>query len=164
MRMRYKIILVAIFLFLYPAELSLAQNLTPEGFIRHLYKEYLPDLQQDKFWLDNKKKLSQYFDRNLTELLLRDTEWSEKHREIGNLDFDPIIAAQDYDEKLPTTLKVHAMNSKSPVRVKVVFSNISPTTIIYELKMTGQGWRISDIIYTKRISLVKILSQPIENQ
>ena len=169
--MKYKIGLIAIFLLIFSVGNTRAQDLTsesPENFIRRIYKEHLDvlysDFRQDNDCL-NKKKYSQYFDPNLTMLLIRDDKYTEKHPgEVGDLDFDPIIDAQDFDEKLPVSVVVTKLDSKFPVRIKVVFSNISPRTIVFELKQTEQGWRISDIIYSDGSSLVKILSQPIDDQ
>ncbi|MGC2423962.1 MAG: DUF3828 domain-containing protein [Nitrospirota bacterium] len=168
--MKYKIGFITICLLIFSVGASHAQDLkvSPENFIRSLYKdylkEYLSDTLHNKYWFDDGKKMSQYFDRKLTSLLLRDPGCAKKTHEICNLDFDPIIDAQDFDEKLPVSVVVTKMDSKFPVCVKVVFSNISPRTIIFELKQTEQGWRISDIIYSDGSSLVKMLSQPIEDQ
>ena len=153
---------IAILLIIFSAGYSFALDRvseSPEHFIQRLYKEYLADYQQDKYWLDNKEKLLQYFDRNLNSLFLRDEKCKEKEQGICNLDFDPIIDAQDYDEKYPTNVDVKVVNSEFPVKVKVVFTNMGPRTLIYEIKKTKKGWRISDIIYPEGKSLKEILSQ-----
>jgi hypothetical protein len=131
---------------------------SPENFIRNLYREHLS--QYDKvYWFDNEEKLSKYFDSNLTALFLRDEECKEKTQGICNLDFDPIIDAQDFDNKYPVSLEVKRLNSKSQTRCKVIFSNITKRTLIYELRQTKGGWRIVDIIYSNGQSLKKLLSQ-----
>ncbi len=133
---------------------------SPEAFVRRFFKEYLATFEKN-YWFDKEKKLSQYFDRNLTSLFLKDEECKKKEQGICNLDFDPIIDAQDYDENIYSTLKVEKVGSASANRIKVTFRNLGTrTTVIYTLRPTEKGWRINNITYPQTHStLVNILSQ-----
>jgi hypothetical protein len=151
---------LAIFVFIllsgYTHLLNFASATSQEDFIQNLYKEYLSQYDT-AYWFDNEKKLLKYFDPILTELFLRDEKCKEETQGICNLDFDPIIDAQDLDNKYPVTLEVITLNSKDQNRCQVIFTNITQRTIIYELKQTKNGLRISDIIYSDGQSLRNIL-------
>jgi hypothetical protein len=140
---------------------------TPEGVIRGLYGEYQPaDFKQlnvkQKLGLgikyDNKAILSRYFDANLTGLFFKDEKCKEASGGICNLDFDPVLDAQDYDADTPFNLKIKQVSGK-PLRFSVIFTNIGTRSLVYEFVRTASGPRISDIIYSNNRSLKKILSQ-----
>jgi Protein of unknown function (DUF3828) len=130
----------------------------PGDFLRNLYKLYVPQYNKNIYWFNDEKKLSQYFDSNLTSLFLKEDKCKRRTHEICNLDSDPIIDAQDMDEKYPITYQVKNLDSKTSHRYKVTFTNIEQRTLVYELVQTKRGWRISDIIYQKGYSLKKRLS------
>jgi hypothetical protein len=152
------VVLFLIFSSGYSHSANLAPSDSPENFIQCLYRDHLS--QYDiKYWFDNKEKLSKYFDSTLTALFLRDEECKNKTGGICNLDFDPIIDAQDLDNKYPVSIEVKRLNYKSQTRCKVIFTNITKRTICYELRRTKLGWRVSDITYSNGQSLKKLLSQ-----
>jgi len=160
-----KTIIAILLLILFSVEGASAKDValeSPDNFIRRLYKEHLSDYQHDEYWFDKKKKLSQYFDQNLTLLFLRDEKCKEKNHEICSLDSDPIIDAQDFDEKYPVNLKVETVRTAPRLRLKVIFTNIDTRIIFYDLQHTKAGWRVRDIIYPDGHSLKKLLSQPSE--
>lgn len=100
--------------------------------------------------------LSMYFDAALTDLFITDAECQQREHGICNLDFDPIYDAQDFGDKT-TSLKVSKVEGK-PGQFAVTFTNIGTRTLIYTLNKTRDGWRISDIRYSKGGSLKAILS------
>lgn len=160
--MRFQTIFIAVLLLILSSGCS--QSAThgpadsPENFISSLYKYHLSQYD-NKYWFDNKEKLSKYFDSNLTALFLRDDECKNKTQGICNLDFDPIIDAQDLDNKYPVSIEVKRLNYNSQTRCKVIFTNITKRTIFYVLRRTKLGWRVSDITYSNRQSLKKLLSK-----
>ena len=131
----------------------------PEDLIFKLYKEHQP--QNGKaISFDDEKTLSGYFTQELTTLFLRNEECIKRTHEVCNLDMDPIYDAQDYDNS-PLNLEVKKISSKNaPLRFQVTFTNLGRRTLVYELKETKSGWRISDIIYPSGHSLREMLSQP----
>lgn len=160
--MRVRTIFIAVLLLIlssgYPQSATLAPADSPENFIRSLYKYHLS--QYDKnYWFDNKEKLSKYFDSTLIALLLHDEKCKNETHGICNLDFDPIIDAQDLDNKYPVSIEVKRLNYKSQTHCKVIFTNITKRTICYELRRTKLGWRVSDITYSNGQSLKKLLSK-----
>jgi len=140
------------------SEISLAAA-TPESFIRDLYKNYL--IQYDKeYWFDNEYKLLVYFDKNMTKLFLNDEKCKEETGEVCNLNFDPIISAQDLDNKYGVNYEIKMVDSDSTtIRCQVIFTNITTRTLIFELKKIENEFKIIDIIYSSGQSLKTILSQ-----
>jgi hypothetical protein len=135
---------------------------SPEIFIRNLFKEHLAQYDNVS-WFDNEVILSRYFDRNLTALFLEDRSCYKWTDELCSIDFDPIINAQDYDEKLPTHLQVSIVHSKSDIEAKVIFDNIGPRLIIFRIVTTDKGLRISDIMYGDgKYSIKALLLKKIE--
>ena len=100
--------------------------------------------------------LKQYFDDNLTALILRDRKCSEKG-EICRLDFVPIWAAQD---PAAVDLSVEKTKKKDIIKVKFRYpSNNEKIELTYRVTKTLKGWRISEIS-GKDWSLLAILSSP----
>jgi hypothetical protein len=159
--LRVRTIFIAVLLLIlcsgYSQSATLAPADSPEKFIRSLYKYHLS--QYDKnYWFDNKEELSKYFDSSLTDLFLHDEECKNETHGICKLDFDPIIDAQDLDNRYPVIFEVKRLNNKSQTRCKVIFTNITKRTMFYELRRTRLGWRINDIIYSNGQSLKRLLS------
>lgn len=147
--------LVLIHLFLAAAVCYGAEQ-TPEQFLRNLYLHDHRPMSKPVIDFDKRESLRKYFDAALTDLFIKDAECQQRTHEICNLDFDPIYDAQDVDDKT-TGLKI-SMVKKEPAQFAVTFTNIGTRTLIYSLTKTGEGWRISDIRYSKGGSLKTILS------
>jgi len=135
------------------------KNSSPKEFIRSLYRFHQPWKEQAN-WFGDKRTLSKYFDEELTDLFLKDAECEKQQEGVCNLDFDPIYDAQDFDEK-PINLQIIAVAGQ-PDSFKVTFTNLGPRTLIYRLRNTPSGWRISDIKYAEGLSLKELLSQEIK--
>lgn len=100
--------------------------------------------------------LEQYFDSNLTTLILRDRECVAKTREICQLDFSPIWASQD-----PGASELNIAAGPSPDVVNVRFRYPGDGTkieLFYRLVETDAGWRIADIRYDRDWTLLSTLS------
>jgi len=132
---------------------------SPEDFIRSVYRFHHPWGKQPA-WFADKRTLSKYFDKELTTLFLKDDECKKREQGVCNLDFDPIYAAQDFDEKT-TNLQIAAVVGQ-PDLFKVTFTNLGTRTLVYRLTDTPSGWRISDIKYPDEPSLKEILSREIK--
>ena len=132
---------------------AIATNDPQYNLINDLYKKHPPNI--DKYWLDNKKELSRYFTRNLTLLFIKDDKCKIKTGGICNLDFDPIIGAQDFDNP-NFELKLTRL---SAIKIKANFINSGKDyNMIFVLIDTSNGWKICNIIYDGGLSLVKLLS------
>jgi hypothetical protein len=127
---------------------------TPETLIKALYARHQPGKDKNLDWC-NKKAISKYTDARLTALFLKDCECTHRTREICNLGSDPFYDAQDFDNSDPNPrLKQIAGNA-----YEVTFSNFGDNKLIYKVKKTSDGWRVSDIESpSNKWSLVKMLS------
>lgn len=148
--------LVLIHLFLAAAVCYGGDEQAPEQFLRNLYLRNHMPMSKPMIDFSKRESLSKYFDTALTDLFIKDAECQERTQEICNLNFDPIYDAQDAEDKT-TGLKVSRVKQE-PAQFAVTFTNIGTRTLIYTLKKTKEGWRISDIRYSKGESLKAILS------
>src|SRR5215475_399341 len=131
---------------------------SPEDFIRSLYDFHQPG-KDTPDWFDNKQTLSKYFDKELTDLFIKDDECVKREQGVCNLDFDPIYDAQDFDKET-TNLKIAAVEGQ-PDLFNVTFTNLGTRTLVYKLTKTESGLRIGDIKYPEGPSLKEILSREI---
>jgi len=129
-----------------------------ESLIRDLYEKHQPQKGQE-IAFDDAKTLRLYFTDDLIALFMRNEECIMRTRGVCNLNMDPLLAAQDYDDS-PRKLDVKKIKSnKSLLQFNVTFTNMKQrNTLIYELIKTKSGWRISDIIYPSNNRLSKLLS------
>ena len=132
---------------------------SPEDFIRSVYRFHQPG-KDTPDWFGNKRTLSNYFDKELTALFIKDAECAKREQGVCNLDFDPIYDGQDF-EKETTNLQIAALAGHSEL-FNVTFTNLGTRTLVYRLTNTPSGWRISDIKYPEGPSLKEILSREIK--
>jgi len=135
------------------------KSASPEDFIRSLYQFHQPG-KETPDWFGDKNTLSKYFDKELTDLFLKDDECAKREEGVCNLDFDPIYDAQDFDKET-TNLKIAAVADQHDW-FNVTFTNLGTRTLVYKLTSTPEGWRISDIKYPEGPSLKEILSHEIK--
>ena len=127
----------------------------PEAVLEALYAAHKPQNDRDVD-LGDKQQLSRYFSPALTALFLRDAECVERTKEVCNLGFDPIFAAQDFgNEELNLVIEPAGTN-----KFKVTFTNLTRRSLIYEVVKTDAGWRIDDIVYPEGPTLKALLSTP----
>lgn len=159
--MKLKTVAIAVMFLLicsgYTQTSELSRSVSPENFVMTLYREYISEYDKE-YWFDNKQKLAIYFDNKLVESFMADEKCKEKSQEICNLDFDPVIDAQDLDNKYPVRYKVTKQVVNGKIRCLVVFENITKRTIIYEIKPKNGDWRITDIKYPDGRSLYRLLN------
>jgi hypothetical protein len=156
------LVLLATALFATSADAELRQpNVnSPEGIVFKLYRDYAWEAVMAAEWDGLMEQppqiLKQYFDDNLTALILRDRKCSEKG-EICRLDFVPIWTSQD---PAAVDLTVEKTEKKNIIKVKFRYpSTNEKIELKYRVTKTTKGWRISDIS-GKDWSLLAILSAP----
>ena len=129
---------------------------TPEAFIQKIYMSDHKPMSKPEIDFTKRESLTSYFDGALTDLFIIDFESQKKEQGVCNLDFDPIYDAQDFDEETKD-LKIVNMSGQPNV-INVTFTNLGTRTLIYNLKKTPKGWRISAIKYPEGPSLKELLS------
>lgn len=132
-----------------------------EGLIRSVYSQHQP-WKKKTIIFQNKEGLARYFDEPLSELILKENECVKKTRELCNLDFDPIMGAQDFEATKPDLKIIKVQSKVDGLSYKVTFTNISKQTLIYQLCNTNYGWKICDIVYPDGNTLKNILSKKTE--
>jgi hypothetical protein len=127
---------------------------TPETLIKSLYARHQPGKDKNLDWC-NKKAISKYADARLTTLFLKDCECARRTQEFCMLDSDPFYDAQDFDSSDPNP-RVRQVAANT---YEVTFSNFGDQKLIYKMKKTSAGWRVSDIESpSNKWTLTKLLS------
>ena len=121
--------------------------------VNELYKYFSvkPDPKEERnIATQNKAVLLNYFDPELTRLLLKDQACSFKSDGVCNLDFDPIYHSQDNDG-----CKVKVIND-SGIFALINCGNYHEK-IIYKFSKINGFYKIKDIIYKDKTSLKELL-------
>ncbi len=120
------------------------EEISPENLLTSIYKAYLGANATGYNWNDNADCLLA-FTPETAKLILDDSKANAG--EIGELDFDPFIAAQDFQI---TDLKISvAPRDETHATASVSFLNFKkPTKMTMNLLKLKAGWRIDDIIWS----------------
>jgi hypothetical protein len=114
-------------------------------FVKAIYDTFTKP-GSDGVSIDSGKKLRRYFEPRLAEAM--DKDQKAAHGEVGSLDFDPFIDAQDWEFK---TFDV-ALKDTAPGKITatVTFTSLKePTTIVLDLIKIKNDWRIYDITWRR---------------
>jgi len=134
------------------------RQMSPEQVVADLYRQHKN--RSPFFQHTNRALVDKYFAKVLADLIWKDAVSSGD--EVGALDGDPLINAQEEDIK---KFKVHPAayppSSRTVATVTVTFENIGyPHSNIFEMGLSAKGWRISDIRYDDGAKLSAILKTP----
>jgi Protein of unknown function (DUF3828) len=98
--------------------------------------------------LDKAAAIRRYFEPSLAALVIKDRNAAAKRGEVGALDGDPFIDAQDWEIKAFDIAVADSAPGKAAATVK--FSNSgTPKTIVLDLVKLKSGWRISEITWQR---------------
>jgi len=100
--------------------------------------------------LDSDAAVRRYFGPKLAALIIKDRK--EARGEIGKLDFDPFIDAQDWEiDTVDIALREVAPDKTSAT---VSFKNLGePHSVVLDLVKLKAGWRIADITWDRKHAL-----------
>jgi hypothetical protein len=99
--------------------------------------------------LDNARTIRRYFEPSLAALMIKDQDEAAKHGEVGNLDGDPFIDAQDWEIKDFDIGVAESAPGKATATVK--FTNLgTPKTVVLDLAKLKGGWRINEIAWQRK--------------
>lgn len=120
-----------------------AEPAPPQAFIDGIYKHYLGKDSRG-LPLEDAATIRRYFASPLADAMVKDAAAAEKAGEVGLLDGDPFVDAQDWEiADLKTAVKSTGSNTAVATVTFVQF--MEPRTITLELVNTPAGWRISEI-------------------
>lgn len=138
------------------AVLAASPGSSPQALITAIYTSHQP-WKHHLIAFDKKQELAKYFDSELTELFLKEEECKKRTQELCNIESDPVYCQQDFAESLKD-LSVTLMPGQ-PNKYTVSFFNIAKRTVVYSMKETSAGWRVSDIQCEEGPSLKQQLSR-----
>lgn len=127
-----------------------SQTAGPEKLVADLYKAH--DEKKSPFFQTKDRALvDRYFTKQLADLIWKDATTSEG--EIGALDADPLYDAQDVEIK---GFRIGAAEVKGDkATVQAAFSNFGEKkTITFYLTRVGGTWKITDVGYGRKSTLV----------
>ena len=98
--------------------------------------------------LDDAAAIRRYFEPTLAALIIKDQNAAAKRGEVGALDGDPFIDAQDWEIKDFDIAVAESAPGKATATVK--FANLgAPKTVVLDLVKLKGGWRINEITWQR---------------
>jgi len=124
-----------------------ADDASALAFVSAIYNTYTTG-SKDGVRIDSGRKLRRYFEPGLAEAMNKDQENAAKHHDVGELDGDPFIDAQDYDiKRFDVAIKDTAPGKATAT---VIFINFDEQQkIVLELIAIKNDWRIYDITWPR---------------
>jgi hypothetical protein len=101
--------------------------------------------------LDTDAAVKRYFEPKLAALIIKDRKDADKRGEVGTLEGDPFVDAQDWEiDAVDVAVRDIAADKASAT---VSFTNVDkPTTVVLDLVKLKEGWRIADITWDREPS------------
>jgi Protein of unknown function (DUF3828) len=118
---------------------------TPLAFVTAIYGAY-KGKDSVGIPLDGAKTIRRYFEPQLAAVMIKDQSAAARRGDVGALDFDPFIDAQDWDM---TNFDI-AVNETAPNKATATVKFVNqgdPTTVVLDLVAVNSDWRINDIAW-----------------
>ncbi len=96
--------------------------------------------------LENGQIIRRYFEPQLATLMTKDQTAAAKRGEVGLLDYDPFLEAQDWDTSSFDIAVDDAGVGKAKASVKFINEG-EAMTVLLDLLQTKNGWRVYDITW-----------------
>ena len=123
-----------------------AADASARAFVAAIYDAYVGK-NGNGIALDSEQKVRHYFESSLAALILQDQKDAARRKEVGTLDFDVFVDAQDWDIAAFNIV----MNDKGPDKASatVQFNNFgkAQTTVLDLIKIKNE-WKITDVTWT----------------
>jgi hypothetical protein len=123
---------------------AFAQDKSAEDFLRSIYAKAYIGKDAKGIDISTRAKLDRYFVPELAKQIDDDGKTAAKRNEIGELDGDAFVGAQDWliDSFDISARDIDLMHAEGTVK----FSNAgTPSKLVVSLKRLKVGWRIEDI-------------------
>ena len=122
-----------------------AAGQSARDFVTAIYAAY-KGKNAEGILLDNDRAIRRYFTPRLAALMIKDQNDAARRGEVGMLDGDPFVDAQDW------TIDAFdiAVSDLAPgkARATVKFTNQgTPTMVVLDLVKLGKEWRVSEITW-----------------
>ena len=115
------------------------------AFVTGLYEGYKGN-DSPGHALDSAPVIRRYFEPSLATLMIKDQKAAAKRGEVGTLDFDPFVDAQDWDISHFDIAVAEGAPGRASATVR--FTNQGrPTTVWLDLVTINNEWRIHDITW-----------------
>ena len=124
---------------------SAADNLA-RAFVSAIYEPY-KGKNTKGVPLDKARDVRRYFAPALAAMIIKDGEEAAKRHEVGALDGDPFIDAQDWDIAAFDIAVSESAPGKAVATVK--FTNDTPKVVVLDLVKLKDGWRIAEVTYRR---------------
>ena len=124
-------------------QIASAQSASAQAFVEAIYKPYLnKDFKGISY--SSEAGLRRYFEPKLVSAMIKDIKAAARRKEVGTLDGDPFIDAQDWEI---SNLAVDVKTAGDKANATVTFTNLGKAiTVALDLVKTAAGWRIADIV------------------
>jgi hypothetical protein len=124
---------------------AVAADASATAFVTRIYDAYKGENSKG-ILLDTGAAIRRYFEPSLAALIIKDQKAA--HGEVGTLDGDPFIDAQDH-EISAVDIAVRDLSPDKAVAT-VNFTNIDhPTTVVLDLIKIKRDWRIANITWQR---------------
>jgi hypothetical protein len=129
------------------ASRALAADITALAFVTALYSGYKGN-DSPGHALDTEGAIRHFFEPSLAALMVKDQKLAAKRGEVGLLDFDPFIDAQEWDI---SNFDIGVTDvAPGRARATVKFVNLGKeTTVILDVVKIKNDWRVSDITWLR---------------
>jgi hypothetical protein len=129
------------------ASRALAADVTALAFVTNIYSGYKGN-DSPGHALDTEAAIRRYFEPSLAALMVKDRKLAAKRGEVGSLDFDPFVDAQEWDIADFDIAVAETAPGKATATVK--FANVgTETTAVLDLVKIKNDWRVSDITWLR---------------
>lgn len=124
-----------------------AADASARAFVAAIYDTYVGK-NGNGVALDNHQTIQRYFEPSLAALMTKDQKEAARRNEVGALDFDPFVDAQDWDIAAFDIAVSETGPDKASATVKFT-SFDKPKTVVLDLVRIKNEWKISDITWER---------------
>jgi hypothetical protein len=127
------------------AKPALAADSAATAFVTAIYNTY-KGKDAKGVPLDNERIIRRYFEPTLAAAMAKDQNAAARRNEVGLLDFDPFLDAQDWDVNAFDIAVSDAAAGTAKATVKFVNQG-EAMTVVLDLLQVKNDWRVYDIAW-----------------
>jgi hypothetical protein len=127
------------------AKPAFAADPSASAFVTAIYNAY-KGKDANGVPLDNERTIRRYFEPTLAAAMAKDQKAAARRNEVGLLDFDPFLDAQDWDVGAFDIAVSDAATGTAKATVKFVNQG-EAMTVVLDLVQVKNDWRVYDITW-----------------